>query len=58
MIIDNTKRKSAQIGDDKVSALRTKTGQPIRMCRKALYECCGDAAAAEEWLRRRVSNPA
>ena len=34
-----------------VMALRQKTGLGMMDCKKALTECDGDLAAAEEWLR-------
>jgi len=37
-----------------VMALRQKTGMGMMDCKKALTECGGDAAAAEEWLRERM----
>jgi elongation factor Ts len=37
-----------------VMALRQKTGLGMMDCKKALTECNGDVAAAEEWLRQRL----
>ncbi|PNH06607.1 Elongation factor Ts [Tetrabaena socialis] len=36
-----------------VKALRDKTGAGMMDCKKALGECAGDTAAAEEWLRKK-----
>lgn len=37
-----------------VMTLRQQTGMGMMDCKKALTECNGDAAAAEEWLRERA----
>ncbi len=37
-----------------VMALRQKTGLGMMDCKKALAECQGDPAAAEEWLRQKL----
>ncbi len=37
-----------------VMALRRKTGLGMMDCKKALAECSGDMAAAEEWLRQNL----
>jgi len=41
----------ADITAREVKALRKKTGAGIMDCRRALEECGGDQAAAEQWLR-------
>jgi elongation factor Ts len=43
----------AEVSADVVKKFRAKTGLPLMDCKKALMECNGDEAAAEQWLRER-----